>query len=343
MLPLEIASLTKASDPEVGNAFKLFQLGHYQWAIDALDRASIGEEISADCALLRQEANRCLGGTGKGKPRQLVWQIASDCWESDWIRFLFAGSYSEEIVDMTHAHTSRRMIVVDNLLTAEKADYYRQAALAGCDIVLVHLSDEGFNDDLGAYKWCTRVYRNYWSRFFSHDERIICFPLGARRGVAVNRSPGPASRRKRLWGFAGDVNKSGRAEMAAEMSSVADGYVHFTSGFAASDGLSPQEYEDMLGQVAFAPCPSGFVNIDTFRVYEALECGAIPIVERRHNHDYFALMCGPHPMPTVSNWKDAPRLLAHIGSGAELDRLQQRCTDWWSLVKTKLRARIAAG
>lgn len=341
MLPLELASLNRSTEVEIGNAFRLFQLGHYQWALDALDRASIGDAERAQCSQLRQEATRYLRGADANEPQQLVWQIVSDCWESDWIRFLFAGCYRDEVVDMKHEHTAKRMIVVDNLLTEAKASYFKESCLAGCDITLVHLSDEGFIDDIGAYQWCRRVYRNYWSRFFSHDDRIVCFPLGPRRGVAVNRLSEPASRRKRLWGFAGDVNKSGRAEMAAEMSSVAEGFVHFTSGFAAADGLSSNEYEEMLGQVAFAPCPSGFVNLDTFRVYEALECGAIPIVERRHNHDYFAGMCGPHPLPTLSNWTEAPGLLAKIGSGVELDRLQQRCIDWWTSVKLKLRAEIA--
>lgn len=341
MLLLDAVSLTKAADPEIGNAFRLYQLGHYQWALDALERATIADGESDGCSLLRQEASRHLNGSATRPPAKLVWQILSDSWESEWIRFLFAGSYGEEVTDMRHEYTAPRMIVVDNLLTAEKVEYFRQASLAGCEITLIHLSDEGFNDDIGAYKWCTRIYRNYWSRLFAHDDRIVCFPLGPRRGIALNKRFALASRRKWLWGFAGHGNKSDRAEMVAEMSSLADGYVHLTSGFASPDGLSTEQYEEMLGQVAFAPCPSGFVNIDTFRVYEALECGAIPIVERRHNHDYFGEMCGPHPMPTVSSWRETPHLLAQIGSGADLDRLQQRCSDWWSTAKLQLRAKIA--
>lgn len=341
MLPLELSRLSKSADIEIGNAFRLFQLGHYQWTLDALDRATIGEAERDDCSLLRQEAARYLHGSVATEPRKLVWQIASDCWESNWIRYLFAGSYSEEVEDHDHQFTSKRMIVADNVLTEEKAEYYKQACLSGSNIILVHLSDEGFRDDITSYQWCAHVYRNYWSRFLAHDDRITCFPIGTRTGIVANPAPTATSKRKWLWGFAGDVNKSNRMEMAAQMSSLAEGYTRFTSGFASSDGLSLEQYLSMLEQVAFAPCPSGNENIDTFRVYEALECGAVPIVERRHNHDYYFEMCGPHPLPTVSDWRETPHLLAQIGTGAELDRLQRRCIDWWSSVKLRFRAQIA--
>ena len=93
---------------------------------------------------------------------------------------------------------------------------------------------------------------------------------------------------------------------------------------------------ELTTSVVFSPCPSGFLNLDCSRVYESLECGAIPIVEKRGSFDYFRALLGAHPMPTIDDWVEAPLLIKHLIQQHKMNDLQQQCTSWWRLYKNQL-------
>ena len=88
--------------------------------------------------------------------------------------------------------------------------------------------------------------------------------------------------------------------------------------------------------------PHGNVNIECFRTYEALEWGAIPIVEKRWGLDYYDKLLGDHPMPTVRSWSEARRMIqAMVKNGDQINRLQQECIEWWDGYKRSYTASIA--
>jgi hypothetical protein len=63
-----------------------------------------------------------------------------------------------------------------------------------------------------------------------------------------------------------------------------------------------------------APCPAGPQTPDTFRVYEALECGAIPILDavslRSETRGVWPLLLGDHPLPVIEDWATLPDVMA---------------------------------
>jgi hypothetical protein len=81
-------------------------------------------------------------------------------------------------------------------------------------------------------------------------------------------------------------------------------------------------------------------HIETTRVYDALEMGAIPIVERRRRLDYFgALLGGDHPLPTVRSWPDATELVRGLlADHGTLAQLHDRVVSWWASTKRSLAA-----
>lgn len=55
-------------------------------------------------------------------------------------------------------------------------------------------------------------------------------------------------------------------------------YIKYTDGF--SKGLEPKEYLEILGNSKLSLCPQGANSLETFRFFESLMMGAIPICER---------------------------------------------------------------
>ena len=221
------------------------------------------------------------------------------------------------------------MIVVDNRIVPEKAFYYREAFEAGCRIILVHLSDEAFVDDTGLYKYCNGVVRNYYSEILAGDARVHFIPLGCKAGFsgsgAAQKSAGA---RKYMWSFAGDAKKSTRAEMLKAMSGIADGCTHLTEGFGSADALATPAYRALLDESVFVPSPCGWSNLESFRTWEALEAGCIPIVETRPGFDYYTALMGAHPMPGFATWDEAAAFIRKL-SLEEIEVLRVRCAAWW--------------
>jgi hypothetical protein len=101
--------------------------------------------------------------------------------------------------------------------------------------------------------------------------------------------------------------------------------------------MAREETFEILGQSVFAPTPMGNGNLEANRTYDALEVGAIPIVERRLTLDYYSLLLGHHPLPTFSSWSQARQHVIHLlKDPVKLDELQQTCMEWWKSYKVLL-------
>ena len=271
----------------------------------------------------------------------LIWQFdPSRAWEADWLRALLGDAIAGEVVDNNWARIADPMIVVDNRLVPKKTQYYRDAFERGARIVLVHLSDEAFRDDRGIYRYCEAVIRNYHTPLFQ-DRRVLTIPLGCKAGfVRPGVAPKPAAARQHLWSFAGDFKKLTRAAMRTAMEQAGPGRCHAIEGFGTPDSLATADYRALLDDSVIVPCPSGWSNLETFRVYEALEAGCIPIVEQRPGFDYFTELLGPHPMPTIFAWDEAPALIRGWQAAGTVERVRGDCFAWWEAAKPRLAATV---
>jgi hypothetical protein len=84
-------------------------------------------------------------------------------------------------------------------------------------------------------------------------------------------------------------------------------------------------------------CPSG-TNEETFRLWEALESGSIPVI--KNSTAWTALH--EHPLPVVSNWKEVRDFLQLLGGHSEqIDDLQLRVSSWWRRFKQEHQANFA--
>jgi hypothetical protein len=258
--------------------------------------------------------------------------------EREWIPDIFREVVSEQIFDGKHQCALDNCLLVDFFLHRWPREYYDQ--FRGMNAWLFHIADEAYDGGYDYYENFQGVFRNHWSGIFN-PKRILQLPLGYTAGLSVNPHAIKASGRKYLWSFMGQACKSSRPEMTRAFLPLTPHFVLVTDQ-GNPHSLKKQEYYQILHNSTFVPCPMGNVHLESFRTYEAIECGAIPILERRLGFDYYANLLGKHPLPTFSTWKRAARFVETIkGDTPALNRLQGECAEWWNCKKQNLRKRIA--
>ncbi len=268
----------------------------------------------------------------------IIWQLQSPS-EREWIEEVFDGILGEQISDGRHVVVADNSLLVDSCLHRHPADYYEK--FRGKNAFLLHLSDETYAGGYECYDYFRGVFRNYWSAVF-RPQRVFTLPLGYCNGLRHNSPTTPASKRRYIWAFLGQLSKTSRPDMVRALADVTPNFCH-DKGMRAQAALPPSEYKQILLDSVFSPCSMGNVNLDSFRLYESLECGSIPIVEKRLTLDYFGRLLGQHPLPAVRTWRGARALIHRLMHRPEvLDKLQQECMQWWAEYKNKLQSDVLA-
>jgi hypothetical protein len=272
-----------------------------------------------------------------------IWQVEKPL-EITWMTDLMSAHISEHVYDGKHELVLPNAILFDKHIAREGADYYRR--FQGTNSILVHYLDETYDGGYERYCAFAGVIRIFWAGFFK-DPSILTVPIGYRDGPPAGKplNVRPSGARRYVWSFSGEVFKSSRPDM---ITALADMKPHFLIRSDLKDGrpidrnVGQEEYYEVMTDSMFAPCPMGNANIESYRFYEALECGAIPIVEKRLFFDYYRNLLGDTPVPTVSGWKGARRLVRDcLGNAHQLEGLQRECFDWWQAYKPKLRERVS--
>jgi hypothetical protein len=274
----------------------------------------------------------------------LVWQ--SKCFaERDWIPRLFADfigeqvhNVSDDICEGSYDFAPDNCLLVDSYLHCRPADYYKK--FRGKNAFLLHLCDETYEGGYAAYENFRAVFRFYYSGFFN-PRRVLTLPLGFSSGFESTPTNPQASDRPYLWSFLGAANKSSRPEMIRALAPIQPNFTLITDQ-GSTTRFGKREYERFLRDSVFVPSSMGNVNLECFRIYESLESGAIPILEKRTTLDYFTHLFGKHPLPTFSSWPRAAKFLHKIGQDkAALDALQAECMSWWQSYQQSIHQRIA--
>jgi hypothetical protein len=245
-----------------------------------------------------------------------------------WLKRLLRGRAFEQVQDL-----SQTKVFPDSIVICKKLGQLRpellQSIFVTPGVVLFHISDEWYLDRLEPYRCFAHVIRSYYHPVLNR-QGVTQIPLGPSRFLNADQEIKPAADRRFIWSFAGNLSST-RRTLVQTLTGVVPNHVHITGSRGQSNTwLGPEEYLKLLGDSVFVPCPMGNVNLDSFRLYEALDCGAIPIVERRPWLDYFTDLFGPHPLPSVNNWTQARSLVNSLVSDpVRLKDKQVEIQNWW--------------
>ena len=214
------------------------------------------------------------------------------------------------------------LIIVDSSVE-EKNEFYEKLHLICSKIFLFHLGDEfGFHNLSSVYNNCTFVWRPFCSSKYFINNKVKCIPIGYKSGVLNKKK----ENRKYKWAFTGTPHKSSRHDLLFQFSEITPSFCHKTEKFDKKN-ISVDEMNEVLSSTEFIPCPYGFFHPETYRVYEALECGCIPIVENAYK--YYDRLFPNNPFIKIDKWGDAKFIL----KGWDQEQIKKKaseCSDWWN-------------
>ena len=199
------------------------------------------------------------------------------------------------------------LIIVDSSIE-EKHDFYVKLNTICSKIFLFHLGDESGGYNIGpVYKNCDYVWRPFCSSKYFENDKVKCIPIGYKSGVK-NKTK---DIRKYKWAFTGTPHKSSRHDLLFQFSDIKPFFCHKTEKFNVKI-ISVNEMSEIFSSTEFVPCPNGFFHPETYRLYEALECGCIPIVENAYN--YYDRLFPSNPFIKIDKWSDARSIVKSWGS-----------------------------
>ena len=220
------------------------------------------------------------------------------------------------------------LIIVDSS-PERKIELYDKLKLTCSKILLFHLGDEAGTYDLSnIYNNCSYVLRTFCSNKYFKNSQVKCIPIGYKSGIIDKQR----NERKYKWAFTGTPHKSSRHDLLFQFSDIEPFFCHKTEKFNTKI-ISAEEMSEVLSSTEFLPCPNGFFHPETYRVYEALQCGCIPIVEDAYK--YYDRLFPDNPFIKVDKWTDAKPII----KGWEKDQIkkkQKECKNWWNSYKSDL-------
>ena len=232
------------------------------------------------------------------------------------------------IKNLTDLEKDDTLIIVDSCVE-EKSELYTKLNLICSKIFLFHLGDEfGFQNLLPVYDNCNYIWRPFCSSKYFNNKKVQCIPIGYKSGVLYKKK----SNRKYKWAFTGTPHKSSRHDLLFQFSNVEPFFCHKTEKFDRKI-ISIDEMNDVLSSTQFIPCPYGFFHPETYRVFEALECGCIPIVESAYN--YYERVFPNNPFIKINKWKEAKPILKGWGQD-QIKKKSKECISWWDKQKSDL-------
>lgn len=232
--------------------------------------------------------------------------------ELDWIRILFPDfsflKWNEqipyEVLKISKTSAKIKIIFIYHvdfqLIFAKLSQFFEKR---GIFYEVIHCGDEYGTDDLSWYglSHCLKIYRHYiYPRESSewpseHLSKIFIIPLGSLHFDKENNIETNTDR-KYLWSFAGRNNVEIRNILLDFFHKYNPYYEHLIPDFLHSTKKNSDEYKKILKNTKIVPIFPG-TNLETFRFYEAIEFGCVPLYFRFENDGvYFAFLKKIFPM-----------------------------------------------
>ena len=202
----------------------------------------------------------------------------------------------------------------------------------GKSFKVLHLSDEFCQDELTFYSLpsCRAVIRNYPRDDVPKVPHIITIPLGYHHKYKLPQKS--MHDRKWLWSFHG-TDWFDRSTQLYTFQPFVPYSCYLQPNWNHSSGTKSSDYLAILGNSKFCPILKGN-HSETFRFYEALEAGVLPVFGNTITHEYLSWVKEHIDLSSIYDW-NAKESIAQTNEINE--KAQQHMIKQWSAWKEKIK------
>ena len=265
----------------------------------------------------------CLDSSKLANPGEL--------YEHKWLEDLFGFRFEVEAVssENTLDDTRQLNVLYNHCELRKQLEWLHALRDAGRIFRLIHVSDEHGVAPIYMYDWpCVKgVIRTYDRLDLPKISNLIVVPLGYHWKPTAQPYP-----RQYAWSFAGSrfirsynpvtntVKEYDRAKDMKHLEDIGPHKLYWVEHWSDPSKLGESEYLEILQNSTFVACPVG-QNPETYRLYEALEAGCIPVVPGEHGAKVIKYL---------------------LSDPVRLNEYRQCILDKWAAIKQELRQKLNA-
>jgi hypothetical protein len=235
-------------------------------------------------------------------------------WEGHWLEMLFGSNAANpQQLDINHKPLdSTPTFIYFKQHASEYLTVFERYEKEGRSFNVIHTSDEHLNDDVHFYEYksCKNIVRMYPRSNAPCPEKITVIPLGPHwtvtNGVSIHE-------KSLVWSFYG-TNWMGRGALLDMFRKFEPNECRIFDTWEDSvhKGIKHEEYSKLLAKSVFIPCLRG-QNVETYRFWEALEHGCIPIYIRTHGDDeYYNFISSKLPIVSIPSIEHALQFMESL-------------------------------
>jgi GR25 family glycosyltransferase involved in LPS biosynthesis len=261
--------------------------------------------------------------------------------EYEWLNGLLEGGLdNQKQLPVDHEPLDSKPIFI--CMKPHFDDYlkvFKRYKMAGKEFYAIHLSDEHSSDPIEWYKSCKHVFRPYVRHDTADMANVTHIPLGYYRSTKLTRE---LKERKLIWSFFG-TGWSEREKKMEQIKYIEPNSYNFYNNWMDSKQLSHKEYSEMCLNSVFMPCPPG-QNVETFRFYEALEHGVVPIYIYGGEDDlHFKLLAKHLPLVVLDSWDSVKNaIIVFLQKPELLNEYRSKILIAWADWKIELKKTFSA-
>jgi GR25 family glycosyltransferase involved in LPS biosynthesis len=276
-----------------------------------------------------------------------------DCMEMTWITDLLASErefgkgykiISNEISHLDADHEPldiTPVFIIQRPYIQNYIEVFKRYNNMEKSFYVLHLSDEYCGDDISWYNMptCKGIVRTYM-RDGLDEKKVLVIPLGyVKRAIKsiinqITQTPSLPFR-ELVWSFRG-TGWQKREEKLKHLEAIGPNSCILYKDWNDPGQAKREEYVGEVLNSKFIVCPGG-MNPETFRLYEALELGAIPIYVRQEGDEiYFKYLSNMIPILNVESWDYASKVIGHMINTPELmEKYRESLLNGWIISKKR--------
>jgi GR25 family glycosyltransferase involved in LPS biosynthesis len=276
---------------------------------------------------------------------------SSKWYEFNWFKQIFVDNAGlslevERLADGSAPPTDEPIVVVQRNKTTEARDVLKRWNDAGAKFYVLHLSDEHGTDPVDFYDWpcCLGVLRNYVRPDVRESDKVKVIPLGFHWAIPNGEPALHTPRvpfRELVWSFVG-TGWAGRRDKLQILNAIPGEHkCVFMEEWNSEKMLGREELLSVLLNTWCVPCPGGN-NAETYRVYEALEAGAVPVLVKEGGMDAYLDYLGRWlPLLVANNWEHAAGLIHTLRMKPEVyEQYRMQILAGWEKMKADTRQAV---